>query len=698
MNATLATVALILAVFAQAVARPVAVKHDGKPVEAAEVRCGDAVGKTDKAGNATIVVPPAGCMLVVTKDGLAPLSQPVTAGTGGIEVTLEELPEVEEAVVVSATRSGRLASDQPLRVEVVGREEIQEKLLMTPGDIAMLLNETSGIRLQATSPALGAATLRVQGLHGRYTAVLTDGLPINNTQVSALGLLQVPPMDLKQVEVIKGAASALYGAAALGGVINLVSRSPAERHEGEALFNVTSRGGTDSVLWLSGPSGAGNGYTLLAGAHTQNARDVDDDGWSDLPRYRRAIARPRFVRTAGNFRIEATGGLIFERRTGGSTADEGFVQSVETWRRDAGAIVRHVSGQTVIAGRGSMSFIRHDHRHGTAADRDRHGSHFGELSVSRAFGSHSFVAGAAVDHQTFSSGSRADLDYAWTTPGLFLQDDWTIHPSWSVSASARVDRHPIFGTFASPRLSSLVRLGGWDTRVSYGAGFFAPAPLTEEVDEVGIGRVTVPAKLEAERGRTWSVDVSRRINMIDLSVTAFGSRVTGALAAEPANDRLVLFNRTAATRATGAEVFGRLRQGPWVATASHAWIRATEVDRDGRRADVPLTPRRTWSFVGAWEQHGRARIGLEIYRTGRQRLEDNPYAATSAPYTIVGVLAERRVGRIRLFINLENLTDVRLSNTHPLLLPVPSATGRRTVDAWAPLEGRTLNGGVRLAW
>ena len=250
---------LLLTLLPQVVTRAVVVRHDGQPVAEAEVRCGDAAVRTDKDGRASIPVPAAGCTLVVTKDGLAPATVALTAAGGAIEVALEEMPEMEEAVVVSATRTGRLASDQPLRVEVVGREEIQEKLLMTPGDIAMLLNETGGIRLQPTSPALGAATVRVQGLNGRYTPVLTDGLPINGTQTAALGLLQVPPMDLQRVEVIKGAASALYGASALGGVINLVSRAPTAAHDGEALFNVTSRGGTDSVLWLSGPAGEHRG-------------------------------------------------------------------------------------------------------------------------------------------------------------------------------------------------------------------------------------------------------------------------------------------------------------------------------------------------------------------------------------------------------------------------------------------------------
>lgn len=116
-----------------------------------------------------------------------------------------------EAIVVRSTRSERRIEDEPVRVEVIGREEIEEKMLMTPGDISMMLNETSGLRVQTTSPSLGGANVRIQGLRGRYTQILSDGLPLYGGQSGALSMLQIPPMDLGQVEVIKGVASALYG-------------------------------------------------------------------------------------------------------------------------------------------------------------------------------------------------------------------------------------------------------------------------------------------------------------------------------------------------------------------------------------------------------------------------------------------------------------------------------------------------------
>jgi iron complex outermembrane receptor protein len=112
---------------------------------------------------------------------------------------------------------------------------------------------------------------------------------------------------------------------------------------------------------------------------------------------------------------------------------------------------------------------------------------------------------------------------------------------------------------------------------------------------------------------------------------------------------------------------------------------------------VPLTPRHGAGVVAMWEKEEVARVGVQWYYTGAQRLEENPYRdrTTSERYIIVGVLAERQFGALRLFVNGENLTGVRQTRW-PLLRPTRAADGRWTVDAWAPLDGRNINGGVRL--
>ena len=140
--------------------------------------------------------------------------------------------------VLADTRSGHRIQDEPIRVEVIDQEELAEKQQMSAGNIAMLVNETGGVRVQTTSPALGSSNIRIQGMRGRYTQLLADGLPLYGGQAGSIGLLQIPPTDLGQVEIIKGAASALYGSSALGGVVNLVSRRPGDAAEADFVLNV----------------------------------------------------------------------------------------------------------------------------------------------------------------------------------------------------------------------------------------------------------------------------------------------------------------------------------------------------------------------------------------------------------------------------------------------------------------------------
>ena len=243
------------------------VRATQKPIEDAEVIVAGANHRTDAAGTTTLVTAAGNVEITVVKPGFAPVTTSVQVGAGATQerhrgVAAATEPSRRRVTVVASTRTDKRLEDQPMRVEVLAREEIEEKMLMTPGDIVMMLNEMGGMRVQATSPSLGAASVRIQGMRGRYTRVLSDGLPLFG-EVGGLGLLQIPPMDLGQVEVIKGVASALYGAGAMGGVVNLLSRRPGREPEEEFLFNRSTRGATDAVTFLSGPLSRGWSASLL---------------------------------------------------------------------------------------------------------------------------------------------------------------------------------------------------------------------------------------------------------------------------------------------------------------------------------------------------------------------------------------------------------------------------------------------------
>ena len=675
------------------------------PVAGASVVVNGTSFLTNAEGVATITIPPGKAEIVVVKDGFSPLTTSLSLEAGQRRDVMVELqPILQEEITVSATRTDRRLEDQPMRVEVLDREEIEEKLLMTPGDIVMMLNEMGGMRVQATSPSLGAASVRIQGMRGRYTRFLSDGLPLFGEQVGALGLLQIPPMDLGRVEVIKGVASSLYGAGAMGGVVNLISRKAGREPVRELLINRSTRGATDGVLWYATPLSPHWGLTMLGGGHWQEQSDVNDDRWADLPGYSRGVFRPRVSWDGGHgTTFFATTGVTIEDRNGGTlsgtvlpASGAPYAEALDTRRFDVGAVGQTmISGRYVVSVRFAVARQRHDHQFGEVVERDRHDTAFGELTIRGASRRNTWVGGAALERDAYRPRDLRRFEYTFTVPGVFIQDDLDVSKWLSISGSGRLDRHSEYGTFFSPRFSALVRSNAWNSRLSVGTGFFGPSPLTEETEAAGLSRLNIPARLRAEEGRSASLDLSRTDGPVSYTVTLFTSRVNHPIHVEHSNAGLVVINLAEPTSNNGAELLGTLRREPISVTATYTYVRARE-RVDGVRQDVPLTPRHAAGLVGMWEREDVGRLGIEWYYTGVQRLEENPYRARSEPYFVVGLLAERQFGRVRFFVNGETLNDVRQTRWNPLVRPTRAGDGRWTVDAWAPLEGRTINGGLRV--
>jgi iron complex outermembrane receptor protein len=682
------------------------VRHDAAPVAGAQVVINGSTFTTDAAGAVTISLPSGPAIVTALMDGFVPTTTSISLQPGQtlqLSIDLDPQPTVEETMTVSATRTGARLEDQPMRVEVLVREEIEEKMLMTPGDIVMMLNEMGGMRVQTTSPSLGAASVRIQGMRGRYTRFFSDGLPLFG-EVGGLGLLQIPPMDLGQVEVIKGVASSLYGAGAMGGVVNLISRRPGSEEEREFLVNRTALGGTDIVGWYATPANPGGwALTLLGGGHWQSAADTNDDAWADLPGYSRAVVRPRVFWDDGEGRsFFATVGFTAEDREGGTIDDlilpaagGAYREALETRRVDGGAVAQVLIGQRyLVSARGAISRQRHDHRFGEIRERDRHDTAFGEVTIRAMAGRHTLVAGVALERDAYRPRDVPRFAYTFVVPGVFGQADVELTPWFSLSGSGRLDHHSEYGTFFSPRAAALFRSGQWSSRLSIGTGFFGPSPLTEETEASGLSRLVIPRGLRAETGRSASFDVSRTDGPLSYTVTIFGSRIAHPINVDRSTGS-VLSNLPEPASNVGLELLGTLRREPYALTGTYTYVRSREIV-SGQRRDAALTPRHSAGVVGMWEREDAGRVGVELYYTGAQTLEENPYRTLSSAYVVVGLLAERRLGRFRLFVNGENLTGVRQTRWDPLIRPERAADGRWTVDAWAPLEGRNINGGLRV--
>ena len=667
---------------------------------------------TDARGQARLALPAGPRVLVLTRIGFAPKRVSViviadSAISVTIDVAMADMVATMQEVVVTATRTERLAGKTPLRVEVLDEMEVDENTLMAPSGITMLLNETPGLRVQQASPTLGTGSVRILGLPGQYTVMLADGLPLYGGAASALGPLDISPVDLNRVEIIKGAASSLYGGQALGGVINLISKPPSGRSE--VLLNRRTMGVTDAATWLSRRFSENSGISLLMSGTIQSASDPDEDGWSDQPRARRWGIRPRFsFGDASGRSLFVTAGYGYDDRQGGTLgsalAPDGlpFREGLTGRRADAGLAFRlpqRDSGHVAV--RLALSTNGKERRFGSGPiERDRISTGFAEVTRMMKAERSALVFGAALQADNYHSKLNATFDHDWLTPGLFTTADRDIGPV-TVSASARGDFHPE-GFELTERLALLAHPADeWSVRVSGGTGFAAPASMTEEVEAIGL-RAIQAGTLRSERSRGVMLDLNGRVLGAEFLLTGYGSFVDRAIQLVDLGDSTrsgALRNASGSTRVGGAEAAAIWRFGAHKFLLTYGYARGTRADAEsGRREPVPLLNRHRVGADLMLEKPKVYRVGIEGIYYGSQVLEDNPYRNRSKPYVYTMAIAMRQFGPVEVVANFENLLDVRQTRYHSLVRPAPAVGGRWTTDVWAPLEGFMANVAVRFRW
>ena len=696
--------------YAQADARSVVlsvrVEADGAPLADARIRVGSAGALTNTVGIAQLRLPVGPVTVTVLRLGYAPDSLRLVLADGRdtlVTFTLTDVAASMSSVVITSARGATRIEETPLRVEALAGEDVAEKTEMRPADVTGFLSEMSGVRVQRTSAASGAAGVRLQGLRPRYTLLLTDGLPLNSATGSGLDILQLPPADLKQVEVVKGPATALYGPAALGGMINLVSKRPA--HERDVLVQQSSERGTNAFGWYSERWSPSWGMTALVGGHEQSRRDLNADGWADMPGFSRVEVRPRiFFDGANGAGILITAGLTNETREGGFLPGQlapdatTYAERYRTRRSDIGMIAHRIVGRSLVQWRVAVASERQAKRYGSDDEHTSRLSGFGEVSVGRQAGAHDLLFGVAAQHDRNDVREAPGLDYRWRTASLFVQDVWRATDRFAVTGSGRVDQHSRFGPLVGPRISALYTLRpGLTARASWASGESAPSPYVEETNAVGVRRISGFAGVRPERAVYASADVTGTSGPFEINFTLFDTCILDAVQSEATGATIAIRNADAPVRAHGTELFAALRLDDFIATALYSFTDSREPVFGGRTMqESPYLPRQSGGLDLTWESEGTGTwIALEGFHSGHQHTRDDPYVRRTASYVVVGLLIGQQLGSWRLFSSIENLTDVRQTRASPLLLTARTTDGRWTTAPWGQLEGRVISMGAR---
>lgn len=176
--------------------------------------------------------------------------------------------------------------------------------------------------------------------------------------------------------------------------------------------------------------------------------------------------------------------------------------------------------------------------------------------------------------------------------------------------------------------------------------------------------------------------------------------VTELVAIDEMNDasgkQVHIVNTAGESEISGAELLLRYRWRDIKFTGSYLYTNGTKNDNSGvGRVPLALTPQHSAGFVAMWEEHGSHLVGFEAYYTGTQELENNPYRDRSEAYWHLGLLGQITIGKISLFVNAENLLNVRQTKVDSLVLPEQAPSGRWTTDIWSRNDGFTVNAGLR---
>ncbi|MBR5661875.1 MAG: TonB-dependent receptor [Bacteroidales bacterium] len=612
----------------------------------------------------------------------------------------QERQDTLKAISVVSTRSSRTIERIPTRIEFVATEEVDEKINMRPGDIRVMMSESTGITTQQTSAISGNSAIRIQGLDGRYTLILKDGMPAFPGAASGLGLLQTPPLDLKQVEIIKGSTSTLYGGGAIAGLVNLVTKTPEDGNELSFLLNGTSAGGFDASGFASHKFKK-TGVTLLTTYNHNQAYDPSGYGFTAIPAFDRIVVNPKlFLNLSDATKLSLGLNSMFENRLGG---DIEYVKGRgdETHRYFERNKTALIASQFALSHSFSETVSLETKNSITSYDRGitlpdyefdgRQVTSFSEINLKQKGEIMDWVYGLNLWTDKFTT-------YSNSVYGAFIQNDWDVSRWLSVETGLRGDYVQSYGTEILPRISFLFKpVTRFSSRLGGGIGYKVPTIFTEDTERIqfrDLQPLNSDNRIEHSYGLNWDFNYSTRIlgGAVSFSVNQlfFFTAVTNPLLLKEDGGKPALKNIQGYLDTKGGETNVKFGWKDF-----HLYLGYTLTDAhtkdSGRLTESLLTSRHRINAILMYEKEDFWRIGLESYYYSPQLLSDGSH---SKPYLICGFMAEKFWEHLSLFVNFENFTDSRQTRFGSIYSG--SVSNPVFSEIYAPLDGFVMNGGVKI--
>lgn len=625
----------------------------------------------------------------------------------------KEVEEIEE-VRIQSTRTSRTIRNTPTRIETIDAEELEEKSNMKPANVSMVLRESTGLQVQQTSATSGNASIRVQGLDGRYTQLLKDGYPNFGNFASGLSILEIPPLDLKQVEVIKGPASTLFGGGAIAGVINFVSKTPKEKGEFNLLINQSSIGQSNFGVYSS-QRNEKFGYSILGLLNLQKSYDVDKDDFSETPKSNNFTINPRFFyypneTTTFMLGNSFTKGLMkggdMNVISGNADDFHSYFEKNQTIRNTTTfEFDKKFTETNSFKLKQSFSFFDRKINIPNYKFSGFNTNIFTDASYLWIAKNQTIITGLNLQYDDFKQKNVSILSAKSNTIGAYIQQTWDISEDIKLENGLRFDNVNYSNinfskseAFVLPKFSALFQINDkWSSRIGGGLGYKIPTIFIEQTEANQYQNVLALNNVKAEKSIGGTTDVNYKTNLSEdfvfsINQMFFITQINKPLVLQNNGTNTYFINASKPIVSNGFEtnvkfIFKedlKFFVGYTFTDAKAKYLTSNQF--------LPLLPKNKLNMTLIFEKEDNFKLGLEGFFTDKQFL----YNGTQTPvFWTFGFMAEKTLWKnYSFFINFENFTDTRQSNYKPV---VNGAHNNPTFDdIWTHTEGIAINAGVKL--
>ena len=442
-----------------------------------------------------------------------------------------------EEIVISGTLRPVTKSNSPVPVEVYSKTFFRKN--PTPSIFESLQN-VNGVRPQLNCSVCNTGDIHINGLEGAYTFVLIDGMPIVSGLSTVYGLTGIPQALIERVEIVKGPASTLYGSEAVGGIINVITKKPANAPLLSTDTFVSSWGEVNLDVGLRyNASEKVQGLLGINYFNFQNRIDNNNDNFTDLTLQNRiSIFNKVNIERKSNKVFTIAGRYVYEDRWGGEMdwgkefrgGNQIYGESIYTNRWETFGTYELPTSENL-----SFQFSANGHYQDSFYGETSYDAEqligFGQLVYNKQLGKkHNLLLGAAYRYTFYDDNTFATLNENGVNnspsiihlPGVFAQDEISLSNRKKLLLGVRWDNNSIHGNIFSPRVnykwnsrdkSNIVRL-------SAGNGFRVANVFTEDHAALtGARTVEFDGELDPETSWNTNVNYVKKINTENSFIT-----------------------------------------------------------------------------------------------------------------------------------------------------------------------------------